>query len=336
MPRNTDDDIIKFDEGYAKVYNTGIKPFLTLIEDEKREFFKAKEFVELYDLIFKMCIQRDPYNHSEPMYEKYKEAIKHYLLEKVTEGFEKVKNSHETAFLKEWTMRWKKQTLVVKGMSKLFMYLDRFYTVNTDNVEKLSEQGYKLYKEIIFEKYREFAEKAILTCIERERNAEEQDRHLLQEAVSVFVQLGYNYADKKLQVYKQYLEQPICQHALQYYQRMARIWLDQDSCPNYLEKAEAMLQSEKQRVDSYLHHSTLENLTRECYRALLQDHQHELLSKKTGVFQMLSINAVEDLARLYKLYSKYPADLEPIAEMVLEHIKSAGSEVLDRAKPTPG
>lgn len=62
----------------------------------------------------------------------------------------------------------------------------------------------------------------------------------------------------------------------------------------------------------------------------------ELLGKKTGVFQMLSINAVDDLSRMYNLYSKYPADLEPIADMVHEHIKKAGSEVVDKAKPEAG
>jgi hypothetical protein len=55
----------------AKVKKKGIDPFLDFIENQTREFFKAKEFVQLYDLIFKMCIQRDPYNWSEQMYDRY-------------------------------------------------------------------------------------------------------------------------------------------------------------------------------------------------------------------------------------------------------------------------
>ena len=101
----SDHDIIQLDDGYQNVKRDGIDPFISFIENGEREFFKAKEFVKLYDLIFKMyhhhlttshhtltsrplhysaadetlpvlciarvcrCIQRDPYNWSEAMYE---------------------------------------------------------------------------------------------------------------------------------------------------------------------------------------------------------------------------------------------------------------------------
>ena len=74
-------------------------------------------------------------------------------------------------------------------------------------------------------------------------------------------------------------------------------------------------------MESYLNRVTLEPLKRECYVQLLKEHQKDLLSKKTGVEQMLATNASADLARLYSLYSKYPQDLDPIADMVHEHIK---------------
>ena len=50
----TDDSIIQLDVGYRRVKQEGIDPFVRFIETGEREFFKAKEFVTLYDLIFKM------------------------------------------------------------------------------------------------------------------------------------------------------------------------------------------------------------------------------------------------------------------------------------------
>ena len=50
----TDDSIIQLDVGYKRVKQEGIDPFVRFIETGEREFFKAKEFVTLYDLIFKM------------------------------------------------------------------------------------------------------------------------------------------------------------------------------------------------------------------------------------------------------------------------------------------
>lgn len=45
---------IKLEDGFARINTQGIQPFIQCIENNEREFFKAKEFVTLYDLIFKM------------------------------------------------------------------------------------------------------------------------------------------------------------------------------------------------------------------------------------------------------------------------------------------
>ncbi len=46
------------------------------------------------------------------------------------------------------------------------------------------------------------ARTCILNAIQRERAAEEQDRNLLKESVDVFVEMGYNFGDKKIKVYQ--------------------------------------------------------------------------------------------------------------------------------------
>jgi hypothetical protein len=203
---------------------------------------------------------------------------------------------------------------------------------NTDGILTLKEQGYKLYKENVFDTFAPHARAAILAAIEKERNSEEQDRALLKEAVEVFVQMGHNFANKKLGVYTSDLEKYIIEASGQFYQRKSREWMDADACPVYLEKVEKVMASETARVSAYLNHSTQEPLLKECYVQLLQTHQKELLRKKTGLFHLLSINATEDLTRMYKLYKGNEADLEPIAEMFEEFITKEGTAVVDAAK----
>jgi hypothetical protein len=89
------------------------------------------------------------------------------------------------------------------------------------------------------------------------------------------------------------LEKFVIEHAGDYYKRQSRSWMDQDSCPNYLEKAERMLNQEKTRVEAYLHRNTLEPLTRECHIQLLKNHQTELLGKATGVVHLLTVNSTD-------------------------------------------
>ena len=97
-----------------------------------------------------------------------------------------------------------------------------------------------------------------------------------------------------------------------------------------------MLASERNRVEAYLNRSTLDPLHKECYVQMLKTHQRELLRKKTGIFHLLSIHAIDDLSRMYRLYKGNDADLEVIAEMLGEHIKKAGTEVVDRSRPQAG
>jgi hypothetical protein len=97
-------------------------------------------------------------------------------------------------------------------------------------------------------------------------------------------------------------------------------------------QVEKVLAAETARVTAYLNRSTQEPLTKECYVQLLKTHQNELLRKKTGLFHLLSINATEDLRRMYRLYKGTDADLEPIAEMFEEFITKEGTAVVDAAK----
>lgn len=61
-------------------------------------------------------------------------------------------------------------------------------------------------------------------------------------------------------------------------------------------------------------------------------HQAELLEKEnTGVRALLKSHAVDDLTRLFTLYSAVPSSLPFIASMVQQHIIEIGSGLQDKA-----
>ena len=47
-----EDTIIQLEDGYNEVKQKGVDPFLRLVEMKEREFFKAKDFVALYEYVF--------------------------------------------------------------------------------------------------------------------------------------------------------------------------------------------------------------------------------------------------------------------------------------------
>ena len=323
-------EIISLTAGIARIDREGIEPFIKLvegfeIEDERLKekekekekgkekgsgevFFDPKQFVKLYDLIFKMCIQPEGYNWSKEVYEHYESSIIKYVNKYVGKRMRSVLNTEnmvkDIAVLKEWVRCWKNYKLIVRGLSKLFMYLDRFYTPNTDNVYKLKELAYKQYYNIIFKIYLNDIKATILRCIERERQGEEQDRTLLQQSINIYIEMSQELPDKKnLKIYKEEFEYEMIQETAIFYKQRSLGWLASDSCSSYLERVDAVFIAERQRVDSYLHRGSLDLLFCECYRQLLQIHQIPLLKKQTGFAWLLSNHALPELARIYRLYN---------------------------------
>ncbi len=49
------EDIVTLDDGFAQVKKNGIEPFISLVETNEREFFKAKDFVALYEYVPALC-----------------------------------------------------------------------------------------------------------------------------------------------------------------------------------------------------------------------------------------------------------------------------------------
>ncbi len=97
--------------------------------------------------------------------------------------------------------------------------LDRFHVPNNEHLLNTTEQGHTLYKQTVFELFNETAKNAILTCIERERNGEEQNRDLLRDSIAVFVEFD-NFLQNQhteLAIYKNDFHKYLITETKQYY-----------------------------------------------------------------------------------------------------------------------
>lgn len=330
----SEDSLIGFDDGYRVIKNDGLTPFVETVESGGKGKVKAANYVKIYDMIFKMCIQRGPYNFSDKLYKKYEEEIQTYCTSAVRAGLTDAKRKPDVQFLQEWNKRWKNHKLIVEGDARFFTYLDRFHTANNDLILPLREKGFEIFHNHIFQQFAPQARDCILKLIENERREEDVDRELLREAVLAFVEMGTNYNQQKLTIYKEQLEKKIIEHAQAFYKRTSRSWMAQDSAPNYLKKAEKMLAQEKARVDAYLNRNTHEPLRNACYVEILKNHQGPLLDKKTGIDSMLANNSTDDLARLYRVYNMkdFKVDLTPISQKFHDYIAAEGKRLVSEAQ----
>eukprot|EP01084_Bolivina_argentea_P311250 538741_1 len=240
----TDSQTISLKDGWDRIFKVGVQPFFERVENVddpdqmKKTSIPQQQYILAYDTIFTMCIQREPYNYSSPLYQKHSEALTRQFKEKFIPALSSKKNESPTIFLKEWEKRWRCNKWNVRGMARMFMYLDRFHVPNSDDLLNTTEQGHTLYKQIVFEQFKETAKNAILTCIQRERNGEQQDRDLLRDCIAVFVELGNFLQKVELTIYKDDFHKYLVSESKQYYKQKSRVQLDSMSCPEYLIFAE--------------------------------------------------------------------------------------------------
>jgi hypothetical protein len=59
-----------------------------------------------------------------------------------------------------------------------------------------------------------------------------------------------------METYERDFEDDLLRSTNEYYKKKAGVWVEQDSCPDYMLKAEEALRLEEERVEAYLHMGT--------------------------------------------------------------------------------
>ena len=145
--------------------------------------------------------------------------------------------------LTELVTRWNNHKTMVRLMSRIFVYLDRYY-VARHQAPGLREVGMACFRDEVYEEVKENARDAILALMQQEREGELVDRKLLREALEIFAQIGLG----DMTNYEKDFEEHMLRDTAVFYKRKASEWLMMDSCPEYLKKAEECLALETNKV----------------------------------------------------------------------------------------
>jgi hypothetical protein len=311
-----------------------VDAIIAMIERNNQADFKVDRYMNVKDVVFAMCVQREPNNFSAQLYDMFSSEMEAYCLS-VAEKLETNFNSwNDTQWLSVWVSCWEKFVMVERGVVPFFSYLDQFYTKYDDNILGLRAKAYRIYKVVVFDRFSGRVRDAVERTVARERNSEDSDRRLLRACTKTFEEMG-TAIGQNLLVYRNELETMIISQASEFYSRKSRECLRQYSAPDYLEEAQIMLSQEKERVGAYLNHVTLEPLRKVCYEELLKKHQHAILNKpETGFHNMLSTGATGDLERLFTLYHTHASELGVLSELFEEHVSREGKHIVHEA-PQP-
>ncbi|KAL5052434.1 hypothetical protein RYX36_033116 [Vicia faba] len=315
---------IDLDQGWAYMQN-GIKKLKTILEGSSKTQFSSEKYMMLYTTVYNMCTQKPPLDYSQDLYDRYKGVFEEDIRSTILSS---VRDKHDEFMLRELVQRWVNHKVLVRWLSCFFHYLDRYFVV-WRSLPPLNEVGLSAFRDLVYREVRANASKVVITLIDKEREGEQIDRSLLKNILDIFVEISMG----DMKHYENDFEVQMLEDTADYYRSKATIWIESDSCPDYMLNVEDCLKREKERVSDYLHASTEQKLVEKVQHELLVNRANQLLEKEhSGCRALLRDDKVDDLSRMYRLYHKIPKGLDPVANVFKQHITDEGTTLVQLAE----
>jgi len=214
-----------------------------------------------------------------------------------------------------------------KWLKKFFTYLDRYY-VKHHSLPTLIDSGLRRFQTHIYDEMKRDTTTAILGLINEEREGKIIDKSLVKSIVELYESMGMGTLD----AYNADLEEALLTATREYYAKKRAFWIN-DSTPEYLMKAEAALNEERNRVADYLNSSSESKILKVLDEEILEKVEMVLLEKETsGCRALLQNDKSEDLQRMFRLFSRLENGLNPMASIVQSFISSMGDDIINRRK----
>ncbi|KAJ0601856.1 putative cullin protein, neddylation [Helianthus annuus] len=319
-----DRKIIILEQGWDFMQK-GITKLKKILEGYPEPQFNSEEYMMLYTTIYNMCTQKPPHDYSQQLYDKYRESFEEYITSTVLPS---LREKHDEFMLRELVRRWSNHKVMVRWLSRFFHYLDRYFIARR-SLPPLNEVGLACFRDLVYTEVNGKVRDAVISLIDQEREGEQIDRALLKNVLDIFVEIGMG----QMEFYENDFELSMLKDTAAYYSRKASNWILEDSCPDYMLKAEECLKKEKERVIIYLHGSSEPKLLEKVQHELLSVYATQLLEKEhSGCHALLRDDKVVDLSRMYRLFSKIPKGLEPVSTMFKQHVTAEGTTLVKQAE----
>eukprot|EP00850_Spirogloea_muscicola_P012722 SM000083S22769 [mRNA] locus=s83:517137:518922:+ [translate_table: standard] len=251
MGTMSDQKVIELEQGWT-VIQKGITKLKNVLEGVTEAQFNTDDCINLYTCppsfaygsdrlpvtIYNMCTQISPLDYSQQLYDRYREAFKDYIQSMVLPA---LRERHDESMLRELVRRWGNHKIMVRWLSLSFNYLEHYFIARRP-LPTLREVGLLCFRELVYEELNAKVKDAVIALIDREREGERIDRALLKNVLGIFVEMGMG----SMYAYEVDFEAFMLQATADYYKRKASSWIQEDSCPDFMPKAEECLKREKE------------------------------------------------------------------------------------------
>mmetsp|Transcript_7376 Transcript_7376/g.11800 ORF Transcript_7376/g.11800 Transcript_7376/m.11800 type:complete len:728 (+) Transcript_7376:45-2228(+) len=275
-------------------------------------------FEELYRNAYNLVLHK----HGEKLYGGIEREVRAYL----TGIGNQIACASDDTLLSVLVEKWNDHTTTMTMIRDILMYMDKTFVVQ-HNKDPVYELGLKVFQECVVRhpnvKGRVLG--MVLANIENERNGELIDRDVIRRVLQILVDLGI----KSPSFYESFFEQEFLRVTKQFYRQEALEYIQVNTCPDYVLKAESRLEEELARAHHYLHSSTESKLLTLVGNEMVVAHASQLVAMpNSGCRMMIRDDKLEDLARMYRLFGVKNCRAE-IKNCMSEYVKECGSKLVD-------
>lgn len=228
--------------------------------------------------------------------------------------------------LEELKKQWDDHKTTMVMIRDILMYMDRNFVSQYKKVP-VYEMGLMIFRENVsgHTRVRTRLLTLMLENIAAERRGEQVDRILLKHTVNMLVELGVQGKN----VYRESFEDQFLDHTRKFYQDESVQYISQNTCSDYLKKAEKRIREEKTRVENYLHETTMEKIQELCDEEWILAHYKTLIHmENSGCSWMFEHDKVQDLERMFCLFTRVPQTLKEVQRVMMDCICESGRDIL--------
>ena len=130
-------------------------------------------------------------------------------------------------------------------------------------------------------------------------------------------------------IYEQEFEVLLIQQTKDFYRNESNIFITGNSCNSFLVKANLRFQEEQDRVNSYLHPSSMDKVIGEFLHEYIEVHATTLLTmESSGLVNMINQEKFDELKLMFHLFKRCPASLELFKKHLKAYITEEGMKLV--------
>lgn len=240
--------------------------------------------------------------------------------------FSQIAKTSEEAFLEVFVTEWSRHKLIMTMIRDVLMYLDKTYCIRAKKT-LIYDLGVELFKQNVLDRDEVPARlrTKLLSNVMMERGNQTIDRLVMRNCLSMLVDVS----SASKEVYQELFEQQFLLDTRHFYEKEAKHTIANNTIPVFLENAEKRVLEEEDRANAYLDESTKSKLLEIVETTLIRQYRNDIVNNElTGVASMFMQDKIEDLLRMYRLFSRVPEASETLRIKLNVFVKQAGEKIV--------